>query len=371
VVTLDSTFQPLKKKGGGGDTNNPGGPVAYTPTQIRLAYGINQTSATGAGQTIAIVDAYHDPNITSDAATFNTKYGLQQFGGTGPSLTVHPMASGIKTDSGWAGETSLDVEWAHAVAPGANILLVEAPSATYSSLLSAVSYAASQPGVVAVSMSWGGSEFASESAYDTTFTTPSGHIGGSGKPGGVTFTASSGDNGAWFGPLYPSVSPNVLAVGGTSLYLNSNGTYRSESGWSGSGGGFSSYESEPPYQKGVQNSGARTTPDVSYNANPNTGFMIYDTVPYQGHSGFFPVGGTSAGAPQWAGIMALTDEVRAANGKGSLGNAQSAVYNLPSSDFHDVTSGSNGYSATPGYDLVTGLGSPIVNKVVADLAAQP
>ena len=155
------------------------------------------------------------------------------------------------------------------------------------------------------------------------------------------------------------VSPNVLAVGGTSLYLNSSGNYSSVAGWSGSGGGISAYEKEPSYQKGVQNTGARTTPDVSYNANPSTGYLVYDSVPYQGQSGWWQVGGTSARAPQCARIMALTDQVlRTSPPKGSLGNAQASVYNLPSSDFHDVTTGSNGYSAGKGYDLVMGLGSP-------------
>jgi hypothetical protein len=359
------------------------GPVYYTPSQVRTAYGIDQaklpdgTAATGAGQTIAIVDAYHDPNIKTDLATFDSHTGLA----APPSFKQVQLNGVTQVDAGWSGETSLDVEWAHAVAPQANLLLVEAPSANFSDLLNAVSYAASQPGVVAVSMSWGGNEFYGENSYDSTFRTPSGHVGGSGLAGGVTFVASSGDSGAWFGPEYPSISPNVLAVGGSTLNLNSNNTYKSESGWSLSGGGYSGVEAEPSYQQSAQYSGARTGPDVAYDADPNTGFLVRDTVGLQkGQSGWWVAGGTSAGAPQWAGILALSDQARAQNGLGSLGGAQASVYALPHADFHQITTGFNGYSANPaydsyygivsgsGYNFVTGLGTPLVNKVVHDLA---
>ncbi len=355
----------------GASPNATSGYVYYSPAQISQAYGINQATlpngqqATGAGQTIAIVDAYNDPNIQNDLATFDAGYGLA----APPSFQVVQMGGVTQTNSGWASETSLDVEWAHAVAPGANLLLVETPTNNYSDLLAGVQYAASQPGVVAVSMSWGGSEFYNETSMDSAFTTPAGHVGGSGLPGGVTFVASSGDSGAWSGAQWPASSPDVLAVGGTSLYLNGSNNYSSESAWTYGGGGYSHYEWEPSFQNGVQSSGWRTSPDVSYNANPYTGFVVYNSLNLpSGDSGWWIEGGTSAGAPQWAGIMALGDQARAANGLGSLANGQADVYNLPSSDFHAVTSGSNGYAATSGYNMATGLGSPIVNKVVADLA---
>jgi subtilase family serine protease len=336
-------------------STNVGG---YTPAQIRQAYGIDQVPQTGSGQTIAIVDAYNDPNIQSDLATFDTQFGLP----APPSFQVVPLNGVTQVNNGWAAETSLDVEWAHAVAPGANLLLVEAPSNSLLDLFSAVSYAAQQPGVVAVSMSWGGNEFPEETSLDGTFTTPAGHPG-------VSFVASSGDSGSSGAPEYPSVSPNVLGVGGTSLFLNSSGGYGSETAWSLSGGGKSAFEAEPSFQAGVQNFGVRTTPDVSYDSDPNTGFLIYDSVGLPSGQSGFVVGGTSAGAPQWAGILALADQARAANGLGPLANAQSAVYGLPAADFHDITSGSNGaYSAGPGYDLVTGLGTPIVNLIVPALA---
>ena len=163
---------------------------------------------------------------------------------------------------------------------------MEATSASDVALISAVNYARKQPGVVAVSMSWGGAEFSSETAYDSTFTTPSGH-------GGVVFVASSGDSGA--GTEWPAVSPNVLAVGGTSLTITTQNAWGGETAWSDSGGGRSLYEAEPAFQRAAQASGKRTTPDVAYDANPNTGVYVYDTVPDSaGDTGWFSYGGTSA-----------------------------------------------------------------------------
>ncbi|MBV8126965.1 MAG: hypothetical protein JO114_04775 [Planctomycetaceae bacterium] len=199
----------------------------------------------------------------------------------------------------------------------------------------------------------------------------------------MTFVGASGDSGAWYGPMYPAVSPNVLAVGGTSLTLAANSTYGSETGWSDSTGGFSgfdsdwqTYEPEPTYQTAALqaaglNYGVRTTPDVSFNADPNTGVAVYDSVPNSGQSGWFQVGGTSAATPAWAGLVAIADQGLATGGKGSLYNtqAQTDLYDLPSSDFNDVTTGFNGYYATSGYNLITGLGSPKANLVIAGLLA--
>jgi subtilase family serine protease len=332
-----------------------GGIVYYTPGQVRHAYGFDRVSATGAGQTIAVVDAFDDPNIVSDLAHFDAQFGL-------------PAASLSKTrfnnppvDGSWAGEISLDMEWAHAIAPGAKLLLVEAHSASFTDLLTAVDYARNQPGVVAVSMSWGGNPFASESSYDYHFTTPAGHAG-------ITFVASAGDSGAALGPEWPAVSPNVLAVGGTRLTLSSTGAYAQETGWSSGGGGVSQAEAEPTFQQGVQTTGWRNSPDVAYDADPATGFYVYDSVPNSaGQTGWFDYGGTSAGAPQWAALLALADQGRAQLGLGPLANAQAAVYSLPAADFHDVTVGNNGYAATTGYDLVTGRGTPNAPLVVNDL----
>jgi subtilase family serine protease len=356
------------------------GSTTYTPQQIDAAYGISNisfsggfpqssVSGTGAGQTIAIVEAYSDPNIQSDLAAFDAKYGLS----APPSFTVDNLA-GSSTDAGWALETSLDVEWAHAIAPQANIVLVEASDASLNSLLNAVSYAANVPNVSVVSMSWGSSEFFGEASDEGVFTTPAGHTN-------ETFVAASGDSGAWSGPTFPSVLPNVLAVGGTTLALGSSGSYGSETGWTDSTGGFSGLDngfrsgiSIPRYQVSTLQSagldyGLRTTPDVSYNADPNAGFAVYDSVPYSGSAGWFDVGGTSAAAPAWAGLAAVTDQGLAASGKSTLTTSQllTDLYSLPSTDFNDITSGFNGYNAGVGYDLVTGLGTPKANLLVSGI----
>src|SRR5262249_41968111 len=173
------------------------GPAVYTPAQIRHAYGFdairfaNGLPADGSSQTIAIVDAYDDPNVALDLWRFDHTFGV----GDPPSF-VKAMPQGQPAfNAGWAGEIALDMEWAHAIAPRANLLLVEARSASISDLLVAINYARSQPGVVAVSMSWGGGEFYGEQSLDGYFTTPAGHVGGFGIPGGVTFVGSSGDSG--------------------------------------------------------------------------------------------------------------------------------------------------------------------------------
>lgn len=350
-VTVQPMLHALASPGG-----TPGG---MSPAQIAQAYGFNQIQLSGgvkgdgSGQTIAIVDAYDDPTIASDLAKYDSQFGL-----AAPPNFTKVYQSGFKpqADSGWSQEISLDVEWAHAMAPKAKIVLVEANSANLSDLLSAVNTARNMPAVSVISMSWGSSEFYGETSYDSYFTTPAGHQG-------ITFVASSGDQGA--PGLWPSLSTNVLAVGGTSLHLL-GGAYGSESAWSGSGGGTSSYESEPSFQTNVQSTGARSTPDVAYDANPSTGFAVYDSY---GSGGWMVVGGTSAGAPQWAALVAIADQGLVQAGKGTLDGAQSRVYQLPSADFHDITSGSNGYSAGAGYDLVTGLGSPLANLVVSDLVA--
>jgi len=336
-----------------------------------IAYGINQISfrhgtitGNGQGQTIAIIDAYYDPNISSDLGTFDAQYGL-----SAPPTFTQSVTPGLRQDNaGWALETSLDVEWAHAIAPAASILLVES-QADLPDLLNAVTYATQQSGVSVVSMSWGTSEFNGETANDSVFTTPASHIGGSGLAGGITFVASSGDSGT---TEYPSASPNVLAVGGTTLNVTKQGGYGSESGWNGSGGGYSTVESEPSYQTNALSasglkSGQRTTTDVSWDANPATGVSVYDSVRYDGQAGWFTVGGTSVGAPSWAGLIAIADQGLAINGVGSLSNAQSSLYQLPSSDFHNITTGSNGSNAGPGYNLATGIGTPIANQLVPAL----
>jgi subtilase family serine protease len=311
-------------------------PTALTPSQIKKAYNLPILGGYG---TIAIVDAYDCPTVESDLVTFS-----QQFGLPSANFEKHKMTPNIAVDAGWALEISLDVQWAHAIAPNAKILLVEAKDNSLNNLLGAVTYAAYRADVVAVSMSWGGAEFLGQSAFNSYFT--SNH--------GVVFFASTGDSGA--GVIWPSTSSNVVAVGGTSLVLNADGSAASETGWGGRGGGLSAYETEPQYQVNYNIPGTnskRAVPDVSYDADPATGFTIYDTTPYNGQTGWFQVGGTSASCPQWAAIHSLSLSVSANN------LYQDAKWSGPTY-FRDITSGSNGaYSAVAGYDLVTGLGSPV------------
>jgi hypothetical protein len=341
--------------------------LSFNPIQIRHAYGFDRVgfvdashplvAGDGTGQTIAIVDAFDDPNIASNLATFDSTYGLpappsfmkvNQRGGTTPP----------PPNRGWATEIALDVEYAHAMAPGANILLVEADSNSFANLNTAVQYAANN-GAVAVSMSYGAGEFSGETSFDSIFTHP-----------GVTYLSSTGDSGAPGG--YQAFSPNVVAVGGTSLFL-SGGNYSSESGWSGSGGGISQFEPQPSYQVGVvtQSNTRRTIPDLSFVADPNTGVIIYDTY---GGSGFFTVGGTSASSPIMAGLTAIVDQGRSyLFGRSSYNGLDflNAAYHLPQSDLKDIVTGNNGFPAGPGYDLVTGRGTPIVDRFVSGMIGAP
>jgi hypothetical protein len=339
-------------------------PGAYTPAQIQQAYRFNQISfkgvaGTGSGETIAIVDAYDDPNIQADLDTFDAQFGLPSTTVTRVNQTGGTSVPAADSTGGWELEESLDVEWAHAMAPGATILLVEANSAYDSDLLAAVDYASAHANVV--SMSWGGGEFSGQASYDSHF-----------SRAGVAFVASSGDNGA---PIsWPASSPNVLAVGGTALTLGANNVWSSETGWSGSGGGPSAYETQPSYQAGVVTQTTnRANPDVAYDASPSTGFAVYDSYNYSGTSyGWVTVGGTSAGAPQWAALLAIADQGRVSNGQPALDSTSpqevmTTLYKNPG-DFHDITTGTStgspNYTAGPGYDYVTGIGSPLADLII-------
>jgi subtilase family serine protease len=334
--------------------------TGLTPAQVRHAYGFDSISFTGTagdgrGQTIAIVVAGDDASIVADLHAFDAQFGLPD-----PALTKVAPYGASAADPSWALETALDVEWLHAVAPGANILLVQAKSGNIGDLINAADYARQQPGVSVVSMSWGSAEFSVETYLDGTFTTPAGH-------GGVTFVAAAGDRGA-AGALWPALSPNVLAVGGTQLTTDAAGNYLSESAWGSSGGGTSAYEAAPAAQAAVTKNSRRTGPDVSYNAAPATGFAVYSSTSPNGQRGWTVAGGTSTGVPQWAGLLAIANQGRALAGKGALTDAVSAIYNLPAGDFHDVTTGGNGaVNAIAGYDAVTGRGTPYANRIVSDL----
>jgi len=320
-------------------------PVGYTPSQIRHAYGFDQSPSTGYGQTIAIVDAYGSPTIQNDLNVFCSKFGLRSL----PIQIAYPTGRPPFVDPGWALETALDVEWAHAIAPAASILLVVSKSNSFADLLVAVDYAASH--ARQVSMTWGAPEFSFETAYDYHFNKP-----------GVTFTASAGDNGA--GVEWPAASPYVTSVGGTTLKLDSAGRISQETAWAGSGGGVSLYE--PNLYQSVWSSSARSVPDVSFDGDPSTGMAVYNSTPYFGLTGWIQVGGTSAGAPQWAALVALANSGHTP----AYRPTNSLLYNLSSPyTFLDITLGSNGFPAGVGYDPVTGLGSPIAGALVPQLAA--
>jgi subtilase family serine protease len=329
-----------------------------TPAQVVHAYGLDAITFSGSGQTvkgdgsgqtIAIVDAFHDPFLTSDLHTFDQTYHLSD-----PSLTQVNLG-GSRTDDGWAQEETLDVEWAHAIAPGAAIVVVEAKASSLQAMVAAVETARNLPGVSVVSLSWGMAEASNQLASSRHFTTPPGHTG-------VTFIASSGDEGPAGGAEWPALVPGVLAVGGTSLLVDSAGNYTSEGVWYGSSGGTSRYMEEPAYQRSVQSSGRRSTPDVAFVADPATGVEVYTTAPSTGIGRWIVEGGTSVGAPAWAGIIAIVNQGRATVGAGALDGASQTLptlYSISSNDFHKVPGG----AATS-----TGLGTPNGAALVNDLA---
>ncbi|RQV16681.1 peptidase S8/S53 subtilisin kexin sedolisin [Burkholderia cenocepacia] len=343
--------------------------AGLTPALARHAYGFDAIANQGDGMVVAIVDAYDDPKIEADLGVFSTAFSLPACTSSNGCFTkVYARGARPKPNAGWSLEISLDVEWVHAIAPKAKIVLVEAASASFSDLMAAVDVAVKR-GASVVSMSFGGNEFSSETGFDSHFDVP-----------GVTFVASSGDSGT--GTEYPAASPYVVSVGGTTLSSDTAGNYIGEAAWSGSGGGVSSVEAEPAGQTAwpIPVAGKRGVPDVSYDANPSSGFAVYDSVTYQGQAGWFQVGGTSAGAPQWAALVAIANSLRTAAGKASLSGAYDTLYAVGKtaygSDFHDVTTGSNGNcgsvcNAAGGYDYVTGLGSPIAPALVQALVARP
>ncbi len=379
--------------------------VGLTPAQVATAYGINAISlavdhrsviGNGAGQTIAIVEYYDDPHIMCDLAAFDQHFGLP----APPSFTVlneYGKTEPLPETKSKSNEFALDVEWAHAIAPKASIIMVEAETSGFQTdEIQAIRTAASLPGVTVVSMSFGVSEFDGEQAFDSDFTTPPGHTP-------VTFLASTGDSitGTNNG-TYPAFSPNVLAVGGTTLSLKPDNSYKGEVAYnmgpgSTSSGGISQYELEPAYQQGFNPTGRRTIPDVSILAgsdvtNPGTaipagssnpafaGVAIYNSYATGAATPWTYEGGTSLATPIWAGLIATADQLRQSVGEAPLNTSQALhsqalqmLYSLPPDAFHDIVYGHNlvPYYAGPGYDLVTGRGSPVANVLVPALAGAP
>ena len=329
------------------------------------------SSPHGGARAIAIVDAFDDPNASADLAAFSTQFGVVSHasftvvyapagGATPGSCTAGPVAAPpVDPTGGWEVEESLDIEWAHSMAPNATLYLVEAQSNSFADLFCAVTVASNlvqAKGGGEVSMSWGGGEWSGETAYDPVFTTP-----------GVVYFAAAGDSP---GVIYPSASPNVVSAGGTTLSTNAvTGNFIGENVWQDAGSGPSAYESRPSYQNGIKNivGAYRGTPDVAADANPYTGVWVLDNfvAPAYGSNycnGYTPcwliVGGTSVSSPTWAGIV---------NAAGSFSRSThdelTKLYgDNPYADFNDITLGSCGpylgYFASPGWDFCSGLGSP-------------
>ncbi len=354
--------------------------VGLTPGQIKRAYGFDQINNQGKGQTIALVDAFDHPNIEQDLTKFDNQFSLphcttangcfQKVFACGTSACNTNPGTNDPNYSFWAMEIALDVEWAHAIAPKANIVLVEVAAGTLDVLLDGVDVAVKPPySANVVSMSWGATEFQSEIVVeDGHFVAPN-----------VTFFAGAGDSG--HGTLYPAASPLVMSVGGTKLNVDQAGNYQNEKAWSGTGGGLSPFESEPLYQLAYpiphDPLKMRGTPDVAYDGSPHTGVAVFDSVPNGGSTGWFQVGGTSIGPPQWSALVAIANSLRAGDNKPALTASQGFLYDaVQDSDgnmtFHDISNGRDGNCgkqchARPGYDYLTGLGTPRADLLIPAL----
>jgi subtilase family serine protease len=370
-IRLDSTARSERPARNGGGSSTLGDNGAYDPSYLQSAYDVASAAAAdggGAGQVVALVDAYDDPNVASDLAYYRSYFGLPAC----PKGTVSSSATGCvfekvnqngststlpSANANWAVETSLDVEMVSAICPKCQILLVEANSASISDLGTAANEAVALK-ANAVSNSYGAGEYFGETADATSYY----------DHPGVAVTVSSGDSG--YGVEFPAASPYVTAVGGTSLtQLTNTGTRNgSETAWSGAGAGCSAYEPKPAWQTDT-GCASRTVADVSAVADPNTGVWVYDS--YQ-TSGWAIYGGTSVASPIIASFYAL-----AGDASGSSAIPASYAYANPSA-LYDVTSGSDGgcspsylCTAGAGYDGPTGLGTPggSPNSMAAFLAA--
>ena len=332
VVRVDDSGKPLSTSG----------PTGYGPADLRAAYSLAATG--GAGQTIAIVDAFDDPNAESDLAVYRSTFGLPACttaNGCFRKIDQNGGTSYPRGDGGWAEEISLDLDMASAICPNCKILLVEASSNSFANLAAAVDQAALQ-GATVISNSYGGGEFSGEVSAESHFNHP-----------GIAITVSSGDGG--YGVEFPAASRYVTAVGGTTLTRDNSARGFSETVWSGAGSGCSAYITKPSWQTDAGCS-RRTVADVAAVANPSTGVSVYDT--FRLHPGGWLVfGGTSVSAPIIGAVYALA------------GNAGSITYGSYSythtSLFYDIISGSNGNcggsylcTAKAGFDGPTGNGTP-------------
>jgi subtilase family serine protease len=380
------------------------GESCYDPYQMRHAYNIDtliNAGFTGKGKTIVIIDAFQDPALVTDLKYFNSFYGLPSLNGLngppnhdlGTFTQIAPDGLG-PFDPVWAGEITLDVEWSHAIAPGANIVLVLAKSNSDADILSATKYAVDHNLGDVISQSFG----ENESCMDPSLLAQQHQVFADATLKNITIFASAGDFGSEqptcdglsivHAAATPASDPLVTAVGGTELHaagyclpvLGCNpatnpapGTYQGEVVWNeppfgAGGGGFSVLYDEPSYQKGTIHGGEqRGEPDVSYSAAVLHGVLT------RFFGSWYLFGGTSAGSPQWAAILAIADQKAGYN----LGFINKALYHIGqapphySVSFFDITSGNNsflgkvpGFGAGAGWDAASGLGSPITDQLV-------
>ncbi|MCJ7690189.1 MAG: S53 family peptidase, partial [Clostridiaceae bacterium] len=312
----------------------------------------------------------HYPTALVDFNVFSRQFGLPLETSINPLSATNKVlqvvyARGVQpeVDLGWASESCMDIQWAHALAPCAKIVLVEAESSTCIDMFQAVDVGNTVPNVCAVSMSWGGFEWSSEMAFDA-------HL----KQPGVIYVAAAGDNAGL--TLYPSASQYVVSVGGTKLNRNKFGKFVSETGWIKGGGGPSIFVPIPSYQAEIPSVAAkcgayRGTPDVSFDADSAPGLAVYGSTRPGGLSGWFKAGGTSVGAPCWAGIIACITSAgsRFINTAEFMTHLYLAAgctsYTNPYCCFRDILFGKAGtFSCAKGWDFVTGLGSPNIRNLI-------
>ncbi len=378
----------------------------YSPQQIQTAYGFDHVyskGVTGKGRTIVIIDAFSNPYVQSDLAIFDATFGLPD-----PNFTIIAPQGVPAFDfndpnmTGWAGEITLDVQWSHAIAPNARIVLVEARSNNDADILAATKYAIDHRLGDVISQSFGEGEI----CMDPKLLRQQHALFAKATQMGITLLASSGDQGAtqpacdgsdsfFKSASTPASDPYVTGVGGTTLGAAADGTYQFEYAWSEgvdigipcltanndgcSGGGFSTIYARPDYQRDlIGRKGMRGVPDVAYNAGVDGGVLTHDGVDLQllgadptDPTLFFRFGGTSAGSPQWAGLVALSDQVAGHR----IGLINDQLYRFVRTrsygmDFHDIVQGTNnfagitGFTAQRGWDAVTGLGTPKADALV-------